>query len=251
MKKAVLFDFHNTLATCDGWLELEIKTLPTHALKMMAGRKGFPEYSAQLGETAEHLFRQLRETVRQSGVEISAVEGLRRVLGQMGIAPPDEAIVQVVKELELGYLPRVEMTPGADTTIKRLHDEGYKLGVVSSAGYHPFIECALHKIGVRPYFSVVLTSVGEEVYKSDPEIYRRAVSRLGVDPREAVHVGDHVKYDVEVPKKAGLATVWFAAHARRSAQLYGQQWEQVAEAGRMADAVVEAMEELPETIGHL
>ncbi len=252
-KRVVLFDFHNTLATCDPWLELEIRTLPGLALKKLVN-EGVAEVNGRLDERIEQantLFRELRQTVRDSGVELSAVEGTKRVLARMGLRPPDAALEAVVAELEHDCLPSVEMVAGADVALTRLREEGYRLGVVSSAGYPPFVEMALEMLGLRTFFSEVVTSAGEGIYKSDPEIFRRAAVRLGATPEEAVHVGDHAIYDVQAAKRAGLSAVWFVAQAKRTAQLHGTAWEEVARAGEGADAVIERMEELPGVLREL
>jgi HAD superfamily hydrolase (TIGR01549 family) len=249
-KPVVLFDFHNTLATCDPWLELEIRTLPGLALERLA-RQEVIEIDGSMPELVERatlLFRELRQSVRDSGVELSAFEGTKRVLAQMGYHPPDAALEGVVAELEHECLSSVEMVPGADVALHKLKDAGYRLGVVSSAGYPPFVELALEMLGLRTFFSEVLTSAGEGIYKSDPEIFRRAAIRLGATPEEAVHVGDHAIYDVQAAKKAGLSAVWFVAQAQRTAQLHGTTWDEAALAGAEADAVVERMEELPEAL---
>ncbi|HKP53235.1 MAG TPA: HAD family hydrolase [Chloroflexia bacterium] len=251
--RVVLFDFHNTLATCDPWLELEIRTLPGLALERLATRESI----ALIGplperiEQANAFFRELRQTVRDSGVELSAVEGTKRVLAQMGIHPPDATLEAVVAELEHECLPSVEMVLGADVTLEQLRNDGYRLGVVSSAGYPPFVEMALEMLGIRTYFSEVLTSAGEGIYKSDPEIFRRAAMRLGATPQEAIHVGDHAIYDVQAAKRAGLSAIWFIAQARRTSQLHGTSWDEAARAGEGADAIVEKMEKLPEAVERL
>jgi HAD superfamily hydrolase (TIGR01549 family) len=252
-KRVVLFDFHNTLATCDPWLELEIRTLPGLALERLA-RQELIEIEGsmpKLVERATFLFRELRQTVRDSGVELSAFEGAKRVLEEMSFHPPDAALNGVVAELEEECLSSVEMVPGADVALQHLRDEGYRLGVVSSAGYPLFVEMALEMLGLRTFFSEVLTSAGEGIYKSDPEIFRRAAQRLGATPQETVHVGDHAIYDVQAAKKAGLSAVWFVAQAQRTAQLHGTAWKETVRSGVGADAVVERMEELPGVIKRL
>ncbi len=245
MIKVVLFDFHNTLATCDRWLRLEIETLPGLVLQWLAdrGRLGHGPH-ADVEETNRR-FRELRQGVRHSGIELSAVEGTRRVLDSMGIHLPSIDIEDAVRELEYACLPEVQMVPGADVALERLRDAGYTLGVVSSAGYPPFVELALETLGLRPFFSEVVTSAGEGLYKSNPELFRRAVSRLGASPSEAVHVGDHALYDVHAAKAAGLAVVWFAGpQAARSTEPHGVGREQ-------ADAVVTGMEQVFDAIRRL
>jgi HAD superfamily hydrolase (TIGR01549 family) len=197
---------------------------------------------------ATALFKVLRQRVRESGVELSAVQGVTEVLESMGYSAPQAEIESVVAELEHECLPEVEMVVGADVALRRLHDAGCLLGVVSSAGYPLFVELALEKLGLRTYFNEVVTSAGEGIYKSDPEIFRRAVGRLGAQPSDAVHIGDHAIYDVRTAKAAGLSAIWFVAEARNTARLHGTEWSVASEAGREADAIVESMFELCDAI---
>jgi len=248
MKRVVLFDFHNTLATCDPWLELEIKTLPALALdklRLDGFLEGLPSHSQ---DEATNLFRDMRARVRSSGMELSALDGTREVLTSMGYYVPDEALASVVEALEDACLPSVEMVPGAHECLRSLTEMGCRLGVVSSAGFPPFVERALEMLGLRAYFSEVVTSAEEGIYKSDPEIFRRAVARLDAQPSEAVHVGDHALYDVTAARRAGLSTIWFAANAERTARLHAADWEELERAGSEADAAVASLLEVPEVV---
>jgi len=67
------------------------------------------------------------------------------------------------------------------------------------------------KLGRTPfaaYFSEVIISVEAGVGKPDPELFRLAAKRLGVDPRDAVMVGDSLARDVAGAKAAGMRAVW-------------------------------------------
>src|SRR5436190_1151556 len=174
MKRVVLFDFHNTLATCDRWLELEIKALPGLALERLHAEGLIDGSIGGAPDEANRHFRQLRAQVRESGVELNAVEGTRQVLTRMGYHVPDEALAGAVETLEYACLPEVELMPYAHDCLRSLTESGYRLGVVSSAGFTQFVERALEMLGLRTYFSEVVTSAGEGIYKSDPEIFRRA-----------------------------------------------------------------------------
>lgn len=247
MIKVVLFDFHNTLATCDGWLELEIKTLPALTLRKLHDW-GAVDTSGHSGDEATRLFRDVRQGVRESGVELSAFEGTRRVLQQMGIEVPDATLMAAIEELQAALLPAVEVVPGAGEALEKLRDQGYLLGVVSSAGYPPFVEMALETLGLRSYFSEVVTSAGEGIYKSNPEIFRLAAAKLGAEPAEAVHVGDHPVYDVQSARAAGLRAIWLSAESHRTASLHGAAWDELAGSGAEADAIVTRMEDVPAAV---
>jgi HAD superfamily hydrolase (TIGR01509 family) len=251
MKRVVLFDFHNTLATCDSWLELEIKTLPGLVLDELRGNGLLAGQGEHSIDEADNLFRVLRAEVRQSGVEMSALDGTRLVLRKLCYHVAEEALASAVEALEFACLSDVEIMPGAHDCLRELSERGCRLGVVSSAGFPPFVERALEVLGLRTYFSAILTSAEEGIYKSDPELFRRAVARLDALPSEAVHVGDHAIYDVEAARKAGLATIWFAAHARRTALRHGADWDALAAAGSQADAVATDLSEIPALVQSL
>jgi HAD superfamily hydrolase (TIGR01509 family) len=251
MLKVALFDFHNTLATCDSWLELEIRTLPGQVMLQLARNGSIEDVSPRMLNEATRLFKELRQEVRDSGIELSAVEGARRVLEEMGVRVPGPELEAAVEQLEYACLPEVSIVEGADRALKRLRNHGYSLGVVSSAGYPRFVELALEKLGLRTYFSEIVTSAGEGIYKSNPEIFRRAAVRLGAAPQEAVHIGDHAIYDVQTAKAAGLYAIWLTAQARTTARLHNQPWDESAVAGAAADAVVDSLDELYEAVVRL
>ena len=248
MIRAILFDFHNTLVTCDGWLELEIKTLPGLVLRDLIKEGIVGNHIPESVDRANALFRRLRQQVRDSGREISALDGTLWVLREMGYDPPETEVEGAVERLEYACLPDVSVIPGVDDALQHLRDAGYALGVVSSAGFPSFVELALEATGLRPYFNEVITSAGEGLYKSDPELYRRAAERLGALPDEAVHIGDHPAFDVEAAKAAGLRAVWFVAQSRRTAELRGEPWYDPTPATTSADAIISQMADLPGAI---
>ena len=247
MKRVALFDFHNTLVTCDRWLELEIKALPGLVLQRLAEGDDVTDLPLRSAEATD-LFRQLRDRVKASGHEISAADGTLEVLHSMGYSFSEVEVERAVAELEQACLPEIEIVPGADHTLQRLHDRGLVLGVVSSSGYPPFVELALEELGLRTYFSEVLTSAGEGLYKSNPEIFRRAVTRLGATPSESVHIGDHAQYDVRSAKQAGLSAIWFMPYARRTANQHNASWAELEREGAQADAMASSMEEVYEAV---
>jgi putative hydrolase of the HAD superfamily len=66
------------------------------------------------------------------------------------------------------------------------------------------LEC----LALVPMFDTVLISDAEGVHKPDPEIFRRALERLGVDAAHACHVGNHPQDDMAGARAAGVKAVW-------------------------------------------
>ena len=82
-----------------------------------------------------------------------------------------------------------------------------KLGVVTNGGQDRQRK-KLDAMGLSDTMDVILISGAEGIRKPDRRIFHRALSRLGVEPREALFVGDHPEADIEGALGAGLDAVW-------------------------------------------
>ncbi len=84
--------------------------------------------------------------------------------------------------------------------------ERFRLGII--ANQPPGSAERLQKWGLRSFFDVIVASAEEGVSKPDPEIFRRALSRAGCAPHEAVMIGDRLDNDILPAKRLGMRTVW-------------------------------------------
>jgi len=94
---------------------------------------------------------------------------------------------------------------GALETLAALRGAGLRTGVVSNADGRAGL--LLEQAGLAASFDVIVDSHFEGVEKPDPEIFRRALVRLGVGAAEAVFVGDIWSIDVEGSRSAGLRPI--------------------------------------------
>lgn len=216
--RTMTFDFHNTLAECPDWFDLEVKHLPSSFLTWWTESKNQQIEPATL-VTADERYRMLRHEIIDHGRELSAEACLSVVFQNMEFSVPESDIVKGVSELMRGALATTRPIPGAVETISALSDAGIRLGVVSSAVYHPFLEWSLEKFGISSAFTTVVTSASVGFYKSRPEIYRRAAEQLGVAPGSIVHVGDSLRFDVGGASRVGMGTVWLQHRERREDEL--------------------------------
>jgi REG-2-like HAD superfamily hydrolase len=88
-------------------------------------------------------------------------------------------------------------------TLAELSGRGLRLAVVSN--WDSYLPVLLAALGLDRFFPVIAVSAIEETGKPDPEIFRRACARLGVEPAEAIHVGDSVTEDLFGARAAGLS----------------------------------------------
>jgi len=85
--------------------------------------------------------------------------------------------------------------------------EPLKLGVISN-GRSTEQHRKLDKLGVRRHFDRVYISEDVGAAKPRPEIFQRACRDCGVQPSEAVYVGDQFDTDALGSRAAGLHPIW-------------------------------------------
>ena len=205
----VTFDFHDTLARCDRWFQLEIRQLVPAFLDWHAARHGLPGPEEAVKSEGRALYAALRAEIKATGIEQDAVACLRTVLPGLGVtASEDDLWTGVDDIMRETFDDEVVAKDGAVETVRYLADAGVTLGVVSSAVYAPFLEWTLTKFGIRELFDDVLTSAEAGFYKSDPAIYRLSAERLGTTPGRVLHVGDSHDFDVASPRAIGVSTAW-------------------------------------------
>jgi putative hydrolase of the HAD superfamily len=88
------------------------------------------------------------------------------------------------------------------STLEELSLRDLKLAVVSN--WDSFLPQLLAALDLERFFPVLAVSAIEETGKPGAEIFHRACRRLGVEPGEALHVGDSVAEDLEGARAAGL-----------------------------------------------
>jgi HAD superfamily hydrolase (TIGR01509 family) len=205
--QAISFDFHNTLATCPEWFELEVRHLPSAFLHWWSDRDGRRLAPGILDE-ADARYRQLRQEIIEHGNELTAETCLEYVFTAMRLPVSEDDVRSGVEDLMRGALAGAAPIPGAVATVREIYQAGVRIGIVSSAVFHPFLEWTLESFGIRDAFDVVITSASAGFYKSRAELYVHAAERLRATPEQMVHVGDSLRFDVGGASRAGMGTVW-------------------------------------------
>jgi HAD superfamily hydrolase (TIGR01662 family) len=88
--------------------------------------------------------------------------------------------------------------------LERARARGVRLGIVSNS---EGLSELLAELGIAHLFEVVVDSHHEGVRKPDPEIFQRALARMGVQPDACVYLGDIPDVDVGGANAAGIVGV--------------------------------------------
>lgn len=106
-------------------------------------------------------------------------------------------------------VPGVRTFPDVPAALTLLHEQGIKVGIVTNA-YQPMwirdVEIAEH--GLLDFFPDCRISAADVGYlKPHPAIFKAALDVLGIEPCEAVFVGDNPTADIAGAQAAGLRAV--------------------------------------------
>jgi phosphoglycolate phosphatase len=135
---------------------------------------------------------------------------VRRALTGTLDGEPDEADYQRAYPIFLGLYrentsERSHLYPGVREGLDYLKASGYPLGCVTNKAAQ-FTEPLLDDLGVRGYFDIVVSGDTLPLKKPDPMPLLHAAAHFGVEPADALMVGDSVS-DVKAARAAGFAIV--------------------------------------------
>jgi len=84
---------------------------------------------------------------------------------------------------------------------------GYELAVLTNGDLAQQTQ-KLQATGLASYFGAIFASSEMGCAKPHPDAFLESCSRLGVDPRRCVYVGDSLDIDVRSSASAGLMSIW-------------------------------------------
>ena len=181
----MIFDLWNTLA--DWPVEVWAEVRPGVAERLGLTPEEFDErWYGELAKTRE--LGPMANALASLGASPEVAEeivALRRGVTQQGLVP----------------------VPGAVETISELRDRGFRIGLITICsddvvGLWP--ETAFHGLFDAEVFSC---SVG--LRKPDPRIYELACEQLGVEPSEALFIGDGANDELAGAERVGMSAVLF------------------------------------------
>lgn len=204
MIKAVFFDLYHTLVRYEPPQEvLEAEALKEFGVDVKPADLSWPLVAADefiygelaripLSKRAEKdklaLYAQYQKVVlKEAGIE--AREGL--VLGLLG----------KMRDARMKLVLFDDVLPA----LNALKQKGLILGLISNIDHD--ISPALDELGLPALLRIIVTSQEAGTTKPNPGIFREALRRAGVQPAEAVYVGDQYQVDVAGARNAGMKGV--------------------------------------------
>lgn len=154
---------------------------------------------------------------RESDLIEQPVEGyLKQVLQEFNCSDlPDQVIADSLTAMYEETESHWQVEEDAYPTLDSLHQQGYRLGLITNAANAANSNRLIDKFALRRYFDVILISAEEKIRKPDTRIYSRALTRMGTSPGRAVMVGDTLTADILGAQNSGMKGVWITRRAKR------------------------------------
>jgi HAD superfamily hydrolase (TIGR01509 family) len=199
--RAVLFDWNNTLVQFT-WDD-ELLAAGHRAALRAVGRDDDPTMF-----TARH-----RERVVERGGPDEPYEALLR---ELLVDASDQEIDAFIDAEHDAWASAYEVLGSAQAMLESLRSRGIKTGVVLNSWPDPgrVLRRDIDRFGLADLLDVIVISSEVGMRKPDPGIFRLALDELGVDPLDAVFVGDSLATDVQGAANLGMTTIqalWFSA----------------------------------------
>jgi putative hydrolase of the HAD superfamily len=204
--RAVLFDWGDTL----------MRWAPEPDLLEAGHAAGFDAIGR---EPVPALTKRFREAYLSSFFEPGIIEEIeypaqvRRLLAEFGHEVSDDELGRFLEAEHAAWAPATQLAATTHALLEALRERGLALGLVSNAFDPPgLLHRDLERFGIAERVDVALFSSEVGRRKPDPEIFRRALAALEVEPEEALFVGDTVATDIAGAAALGFATcqaLWF------------------------------------------
>ena len=135
--------------------------------------------------------------------DLRYVAPIRTALAEADV--PEE-LVEDICALRLRYHRRsLVPRPGAVETLRRLREDGYLVGLITVCSED--IETLWPESAFAGLFDAEIFSSRIGLSKPDPRIYLACCEALGVEPHEAVFVGDGANDELEGARRVGMDAI--------------------------------------------
>jgi FMN phosphatase YigB (HAD superfamily) len=142
--------------------------------------------------------------------EVPSVDRFRLVLSKLQVRQ-DEVPADVpdrLAEIHMAKLSEAMVMPAEHVELLEWAQPRYRLAMISNFDHGPTARRVLERNGVIGHFEQIVISADEGLRKPHPEIFLRTLSRMGIEARQALFIGDSHALDVVGAKSIGMDVAW-------------------------------------------
>ena len=246
--KVIIFDLFDTLVNFNRSRlpEVELDGTPVRSTSR-AAYKIFHRFHDEVDfKSFYHAFvesyAQFNKIKEKEHREFHTRERFKFMLRKMDI-PLDQLSEKLVEDMVSvhmeGIANAVEFPEENRKTLVQIKDKNPRLAIISNFDHAPTAYELLDKFGIKEYFERILISVEIGWRKPKAEIFLEALDLLGINPQDAIFVGDNYEADVVGSKSVGMSVIWI-----------NKSDEQIKDKNLKPDYVVSNFSEIKKYINH-
>jgi putative hydrolase of the HAD superfamily len=141
--------------------------------------------------------------------EFNSTEVLKKYSQKLGLDVPEDRLEELIWQW---YEPMAKMSqidPHATPLLDELQRRGLKLAIVSNTFVPAFaLDRHLERENLIRYFPLRVYSCEFGLQKPRIEIFRHTLNQLGIEPQEALFIGDSYAADIKGSRRAGMYAVY-------------------------------------------
>jgi HAD superfamily hydrolase (TIGR01662 family) len=215
--KAVLFDMFDTLMMIErDHMFYNPSLRRAHRFLVKNGVDvGFAEFQRAYVKARDALYAEADPRLEEPHFNVRVANALRSLGYEFDV---DNPIVSGATGAFCDeFMTFVRIDEYTERVLRELHGK-YKLGVVSNFAIPECVVKLLEVHGLDKLFDVVIVSGAVNKRKPHPEIFQKALEKLGVAAEETVFVGDTVDADVKGAKDLGMKTVFIERRVQKEVE---------------------------------
>lgn len=214
--KAILFDMFDTLVLIE-----KNHAFYNPSLKRAHGFLVKNQVDLEFRVFKDAYIKARNELYREADVNLQEPHFNCRIsnaLESLGYVDVESKIIEgATNEFCEGFMEYVCIDKNAKSTLEKLHKK-YKLGIVSNFAIPECVNKVLEKHGLASFFEVVVVSGAVNKRKPSPEIFQKALEKMGVSAENTVFVGDTVDADVIGAKAAGMKSIFVERRVQKEVE---------------------------------
>ncbi len=204
--KAILFDLDDTILDYDSVADRSWKQVCDTVSPKLPGL-GTQELCAALKAKAQWFWSDPDRHLRGRRDLLAArIEIVSSVLQCLGVSDPE-----ICEEISVSYEKiRTELIaprPGAIETLRQLHRDGIKLGLVTNGAKEPQ-RAKINRFGLAPFFDSIVIEGEFGIGKPDRSVFEHSMEKLGANPHQTWMAGDNLYFDVGGAQDVGIWGIW-------------------------------------------
>jgi len=205
--RAVLFDLFDTLLLIEA--DKNVGRICLKSVYQFLSANGinvsFKDFKRAYCEARTRLYEGTGRELEEPHYRVRISETLKRLGYEYD--PSDPVVSGAAEAYCEEFIRHIHPDEDAYHVLRRLRENGYKIGVVSNFAIP---ECARKLIslhGLKDFLDVIVISAEINRRKPSPEIFKFALESLGVNGVNAIFIGDTPDIDVRGARYAGMKAI--------------------------------------------